>query len=377
MKEMCARLGFLLVSCGLFVPAIAVPVRAAAPEEDEAFRLFQAAAEDFKRHDFPAAVEKLEQAYTLFPKPLILLKKGEALENVGRIEEALESYRGVVPEDAKMETKVQEGIRRLEALLERPVKVSVLSGQVTGAKILVDGVDSGQVTPTLLELPRGPHVIRVEKDRFRPFETSGFVARGIDTMVVDAKLTLLSGHVSVRLTSGTFETARVTLDGRPLPLANPAVSESPAFDVAVGRHELVCIRDGVPAYTSSFDVPMGDSIVVECELGRPMTTLRLVTGWSLLGGGLATTAVGTIVLLQYFDDQAYAESTGQRLVSNKQIVGPVLMGLGAGAAATGIVLLLRGSPGPEEAAGTAPPLRLSPVFSAGSEGAFAGVRGSF
>ena len=52
--------GWLL--CVLLCAAAAANPEAAKPNEDRAFELYQAAAEDFKVRDFAGAVEKLESA---------------------------------------------------------------------------------------------------------------------------------------------------------------------------------------------------------------------------------------------------------------------------------------------------------------------------
>lgn len=321
------RIGWVaLVSLAMTSGAFAQEISSV---ERQAHALYEQAAADFTNRDFAAAIEKLDRAYAVFPKAIILLKKSEALENLGRLEEALDTLRLVSESDGKLKAKIVAGVRRLEVLLAKPVRVSVLSGEVTGASIVVDGVNTGRLTPSVIEVVRGAHLIEVQKDGYSPFRTEGFVAMGGGSTVVDATLIPLSGHMVIRLDSGTFEDTRVVIDGVDQAMPDVAAAVSPALQIGVGHHEMICIREGFNAVAHPFSLAEGQGVILTCDFGEPMAPgdPKIAARW--VGGTGGLVALGGLGLIySYFRDLDYAARTDHRLISNKQVIGPALLGIG-------------------------------------------------
>ncbi len=310
------------------------------PNEQEAYSLFQAAREDVANKDFAAAVDKLTRAYELFPQPMILYRKAEALEALRRVEEAYETYKRVDVKDKAIRANVAAAIDRLEALLAKPVQVSILTGKVTGARILLDGMAVG-TTPALLAVKRGEHRLQVFKEGYKPYELKKFTAKGIDTMKLDIQLTPLLGLVQVRLNQGTFTDTRITIDGKLVPILDPNARETDLMDIPVGRHQLECTRPGIPRYYRPFSVEAEEEVALVCAFPESSGVADALA-WSSVGAGAVSLGAGTYLLISYFDDVDYADTHNKRLVSNKQIFGPILMGVGVAGIATGLVLLLTG-----------------------------------
>lgn len=350
------------------------PPALADEKEDEAFKLYQAAREDFERRDFAAAAEKLERAYELFPKGVILFKLGEAQEALGLIEEAHKSYVAVETDNRDMEKRVRSAVRRVEGLLAKPVKLSVLSGAVTGARIFVDDADTGAVTPAVIEVSRGTHVIRVAKDGYQDFTKEGVVAKGIDTITVAATLKPLLGQVQIRMREGTFQNVSVQIDGKNVAISDPTSAVTESISVPMGRHDLVCSRPGSPRHYGVFRVNANEELTVTCELEAAPTGGSSALAWTTLSAGVVAAGLGTYFLISYFDDVDFAESTNQRLESNKQIFGPVLIGVGVAAGVTSIFLF---PSEPEGETSGSVDVSVRPTLAPLPEGGMIGASGRF
>ena len=327
----------LFVAC---VGTLAAPPAAAQNPEDEAFSLYQKARADFEQGNFKEALEKLTRAYKLFPQPVILLKKAEAHENLGQIEEAHAAYSAL--RDRKFKKNRKQALRRLDALLAKPVNISILTGQVTGAQIFLDGVDTGSLTPAVIEVTRGKHTLRIVKEGYPPYERNDFVAKGLDTVVLQIPLKALTGTVRVRLESGSYESTRVRIDGKPVPVPDPAATTSRALELTTGDHELVCERTGAPRHFSTFSLEADEERLLLCKF--PTAEVVEDGGGSVvpavitLVAGAAAAGVGTWLLISYFDDQEHADRNNLKLESSKQIVGPALIGVGVAAMVGSIFL---------------------------------------
>lgn len=139
--------------------------------------------------------------------------------------------------------------------------------------------------------------------------------------------------------------------------------------------------DAEPPPTTALPPPASDpsvpapGVVARRAPPRGMTP-QAIWGWAVLGSGLAVAATGTVFdVLALQSERAFAESdtlgTKQRLRDRgkaEALAGDVLVGLGAAAVVTGVVLLLT-DPGPRESASTgAPTLRVgaTPLPSGGA-----------
>lgn len=339
------------------------------PTEDRAFELYQEAAEDFKARDFAAAVAKLEDAYALFPKAIILIKLAEGLEHLGRIEEAQQRFAEVEPEDEEMSQRVQASLRRLSVQLSRPVSVSILTQGLNDVRIVLDGLDIGRVAPTVLEIPRGRHVLQLFKPGYEVFVLDPFEVSGVATAVVDAELVPLLYPVRVNVGKQALEELRVTVQGAPAPLTYDAQSGQVVVLVPYGEHDVVC--SGPSGETSrTVRITEGTTAAISCV---PADGTPAVIGWSMVTTGSVLFAGGAALLIWHAVDLDFAERNNLRIedvaIPDRDIVGPVLMGVGAAVGLVSLVFLLDGEDSSD--------LAWTPVWAPSDSGGIWGFAGRF
>jgi len=382
MRALIAALVVALATPAMSGPAFArkrKPKKTAAQRDREgrAFELFQQARKDFVDRRFKDAADKLAEAYKLFPQPMIRFRHAEALENLRKVEEALRLYKKIANvKDRKIRDPVRSAIRRLEALLQQPVEVSIISGDVVGALIFIDGKPYG-TTPALIKLSRGKHKLRVTKEGYEPFAVDDFEAKGIDTVKVEAVLKPFTGMVRVKVPSGNFTDTRVLIDGKLVPIADAMATETSSIAVPVGRHQLECARSGQPSYYRPFVIKAGSLLNLECAFGSKPPDEGGETNWVgvglIIGGGVSLIAGGALIG-SYFADVALADELGKDLVSNKQVIGGVLAGVGVAAIVTGAVLIALDDGGDESESDS---VSLRPVPLLGPAAAGFSLNGSF
>lgn len=125
-------------------------------QRDRARQLYGEAQALFDAGNFPQAEASFRAAYQASPNPIVLKAISTAQERQGNITGAiatLREYVAAAPNDAAMAAHLQE----LEAM---PATVAVGSNP-PGAQILVDGNDTGHVTPADVPLAAGEHTIEV------------------------------------------------------------------------------------------------------------------------------------------------------------------------------------------------------------------------
>lgn len=328
--------------------------------EKKALALFQAAKTDFSAGRYDDALAKLTEAYDLFPHPAILFGKGEVLEAQGKIEEANETYLAVITDDDDLLGKVNRARARIKARMAKPVPVSILSGDVVGAQVLIDGKLGGK-TPAIVQMPRGKHVVEIVKEGYKPKRIYDFVARGSETLKIEVTLEALRGVVRVKLKNGSFQDTTVTIDGKAVAVTNPKSKESEVMDLNAGRHELLCKRPDEPPYKQPFTVAPEKELVLTCEFAAP-TGDDNVGAWVLLAGGVVAAGLGGFFVGDYFADVDYADDNNKRLESSKDEAGIIALGVGVAAIVAGIVLFATsGDSGDEESAdgGRLPDWQLS------------------
>ena len=339
--------------------------------EDRAFELYQEAADDFKARNFAAAVAKLERAYELFPKAIILIKLAEGLEHLGHIEEAQARFADVEPEDEEMRLRVAASLRRLGIQLARPVSVSILTPGLSDVRVVLDGLDLGRSAPAVIEIPRGRHVLQLFKPGYEVFVVDPFEVKGSATVVVEAVLVPLRYPVSVHLGPPSRGTT-VMLDGSPVSLSR---SEDPAFariEATLGEHTLTCLEPDGSSRSHSFSVTMQGKAAVSCiDDGAASRVL----GLSLAIGGSVIFAAGTGLLVWHAVDVDFAARNNLEIeyeaIPHRDIIGPSMMGAGVALSLLSLLFLLDDDESGE--AGVA----LRPSWAPSSAGGVWGLAGRF
>lgn len=160
-----------------------------------------------KRGDFKEALARFKEAYELVPSPKIHYNFGLAYRGLGRPADAIEAFERFLTEAVDASPELRANAERFRSELAQQVGTVVLTCDVDGADISVDGRSYG-ATPARgpLRLDPGPHQLVVEKAPAAPFTRK------------------------VELTAGQRLTVAVVLaSGEPAPpVPVPAVSLAPS-----------------------------------------------------------------------------------------------------------------------------------------------------
>jgi hypothetical protein len=239
------------------------------------------------------------RAYEAVPNPVVLLSIAETLRKLDRGPEAvssLETYLQMRP-DATNRDEIEQKIAEIRNL---PAKVDITSDP-PGAEILIDGVGTGKLTPSSLEIEAGEHTIGLS-----------LAGKGPLRQVI----TLQFGtHRELQLALQDEESPSLAAK----PLDFPAASEEPAPE--------------------------------ETGIQSPG-----VAAWAVAGVGVAALATGAVLGTMAlgekndFDDNPTKKTAdrGERLA----LFADVAFGVGALAIVTGVVLWLT-QPNTQESADTA------------------------
>ncbi|MBI2898202.1 MAG: tetratricopeptide repeat protein [Deltaproteobacteria bacterium] len=173
---------------------VAPIVSLAQPQDRRARSHFEAGSSYYDQGRYEEALREFEEAYRLAPdaqKPVMLFNMGQAQERLGRLGDAIDTFRRYleIATDADDRGVVQERVQNLEARLQ--ATAIVLNVSVAGARVLVDGQERGQspLARPLLVTP-GAHDIRIEKEGFQPFTLRVSVPAG-EQVETDASLVAL------------------------------------------------------------------------------------------------------------------------------------------------------------------------------------------
>ncbi len=266
----------------------------------------------FAENKFAEAKTAFEQAYAAVPNPVVLLSIAESDVRLGNLEVALATFQRYLAErpDAPDRAEVEQKISELTAT---PATL-VLTSEPAGAVIVLDGRNTGKVTPAEIEALRGDH--------------------------------------SIELSTAGYQKAMTAVTAR------------------IGaRHELhVTLQPEPPA-------PAAPEPLVTAEADGSPTTALWITGVVGAAGLVTGTVLGFMVLAERsdFDAAPTADSAdrGERLA----LFTDVAFGVGAMALLTGAVIYLTAGDSVEEAAGEdAARLQLSPLASPDGAGVMARTR---
>ncbi len=266
----------------------------------------------FAENKFAEAKTAFEQAYAAVPNPVVLLSIAESDVRLGNLEVALATFQRYLAErpDAPDRAEVEQKISELTAT---PATL-VLTSEPAGAVIVLDGRNTGKVTPAEIEAPRGDH--------------------------------------SIELSTAGYQKAMTAVTAR------------------IGaRHELhVTLQPEPPA-------PAAPEPLATAEADGSPTTALWITGVVGAAGLVTGTVLGFMVLAERsdFDADPTADSAdrGERLA----LFTDVAFGVGAMALLTGAVIYLTAGDSVEETAGEdAARLQLSPLASPDGAGVMARTR---
>lgn len=201
----------------------------------------------------------------------------------------------------------------LPAPMAAPTGDLYVATDIPGARIFVDGADSGSVTPGLLQgIPAGPHLVEARTDCARANTRSEVAA----DVITRATLTLQSGAGAVSI-SATPPDSRVFLDGDELGVAPVEVQA-----VTCGEHTLEVRAVGHVQATRTLRVPAFETTTVDVALAieaygtlsivpSPIEAAVAVDGVPVGVGPMSLSMVGAGTHSVVVTHDGYADETRQ------------------------------------------------------------------
>ncbi len=153
-----ARIAALVVPTLLALAAMS-PGAAHAQDRNRARSLYNEAQALFESGQYAQAEASFRAAYQAMPNPVVLRAIAAAQEQQGNIPGAIETFERYLAESPNASDRA-EVEARLTQLRSRPATVTVTSTP-PGAQIVVDGRDTGRVTPSEVEMAPGEHAVEL------------------------------------------------------------------------------------------------------------------------------------------------------------------------------------------------------------------------
>ena len=183
-----ALLLYLLSSVAMPTLAIATPVPSEENRKAAKARL-ERGAELIDADDLKGALVEFEGAYRLVPNPNIFHNFGLVYQGLGRKVEALEAFERFLAEAESPRADTREHAQRAVAALSGQVASLIVSADVPGADILIDGRRRGETPhPRPLYLEPGVHEVVVEEPGSRTVHRERLEARAGQRLTVRAAL---------------------------------------------------------------------------------------------------------------------------------------------------------------------------------------------
>ncbi len=301
--------------------------------EERANKLYNQGKELMLRGELLKAVASFDAAWKTYRHPLILKKRAEVRERLVQYEEAIADYRlyltRLKARKRKERRVVRERIRALEALLERPVVVRVVSSR-PGVLVAVDKGVSKR-TPFDLLLTAGKHHVELRDHRYLAIQRVFRVQPG-KRQVVRIDAVAKTGQLTIATDRSSFAGTNLALDQTPIVLdaSERAGARLAPRVVVIGKHSLVCSVKGLPNFYLEFEVQEKSVTIVTCQFQQLVGTnmARDPWGWLTMVGAVGGLAAGTGLLISWAADVEKAREQDLELITDKHIWGGVALGLG-------------------------------------------------
>lgn len=298
----------------------------ASPEsERKAFEIYQDARMSYEDGKLKESVVKLEQAFLLFPHPIIALQLAEILEKLGQPERALEVLEKVRARDANLKSKIDLRSKALRTFLSQPLKVSIFSN-VPATTIVIDG-NKRRTAPVEIELSRGIHQITSIATGYRRIERTINV-RGSAALLEKFEMQALTGTLTVKVFNDDLSRIKIRVDGQDWTLRPHELAEqiTDPRTLQVGKHQLTCWKQNETKDVRTFIVREGEDVSLLCRSGvATASSARRIWGWITAGTGIASVAAGVVLFWSYREDIEKADQDPDIFIksTNKHIFAGV------------------------------------------------------
>lgn len=308
---------------------------AAAPDPGRAAELYKEAKALYESGDTEGSLEKLKEAYEVYPADKLLLSIANRHLELGEPEDAQETLSRITPETAQMRTQVQRLRKQITSDLKTPVAVRITT-DVEGATVSVDG-GPDRALPLRVQLPRGKH-------RFLFTSADGLkrevmkTLRGMTEMAIMESLTKPVARWRLGLEPvASLRDVRVSIDGVDVELSDDERSKpvTRPRTVEPGLHTVICLRGLDERAEVEFEAVVGEVGVVSCAFGGASAFGdgdRRTWAWLSAGGAVAAIASSLVLYMSYKQDQSKYASERYVIKSSKP---EAAIGLGVSGAALG------------------------------------------
>lgn len=229
--------------------ASAPPATPSTPEELEARRHFDVGLKLYKEKLYEAALVEFEQSYKVVPRPSALRNVAQCQRDLKRFADAYGAYERLLTVHAtQMTPKELEAVKKAIKDLESVTGSIAFDVSESGASITVDGREVGPSPLTApVRVDIGPHVVRVTKGGFEPFELNVKVL-ATQSLPVEAKLVkdVKTGRVTIKDKAGAKVNVWIDdVDRGPAPAS---------VDLSPGGHIVELKGDGLASTRKTIEV---------------------------------------------------------------------------------------------------------------------------
>jgi len=158
MRALCSLVAVATL-LALTAPLGSVAEAQSAEARQRARQLYTEAQALFEAGNYAQAEASFRAAYEAVPNPVVLRAVASAQEHQGNIAGAIETLERYLEQNPQASDRAEvEGL--LTRFRAQPAIVNI-SSTPAGAQILVDGRDTGQVTPADVSIPNGEHTVEL------------------------------------------------------------------------------------------------------------------------------------------------------------------------------------------------------------------------
>jgi len=300
----CATLAGVLAFAGGPSAAVAGP----ADNETRAYAIYKEAKEKYDAKDFERAAELAEQAEKLFPHPNIMLLKGSALRQLGKLREAEAAFKQCKVQAAQLSKKALQNltdeILAVSDEMRSKGELVVVVEPAGEARVQIDGTEV--VVPYARWIAPGRKKVEAGAPGRKPVTREVDVTAGA-TAEVKINLDRRDGKLVV-VVPGGLRGVTVRLDGHTIDIDDAARigDRTVAQSVEPGVHEVICAR-GDRQVGTKIEVAADAQVDARCDgLEGGGLAPRKLAGWGGVLAGAGIFGFGAVNVSYY----AYKSSNG-------------------------------------------------------------------
>lgn len=207
---------------------------------EEADASFNRGLELYDRQAWEPALAEFLHSWDLAPAVGSAKNAGLCLEQLGRYDEALNTFERVIREFPNIKEDKKKEVQQAIVRLRPNVGTIDVTGGEPGAQILIDNRPRGEFPPVNpLRVSAGEHLVRLLKEGYEPAEVRVSVAGGTSVATSPMRMLEIKDAGKLKVIESSGRNVGVFVDG-------VRVGETPwEGSVSVGRHMVLLRGDGI------------------------------------------------------------------------------------------------------------------------------------